>query len=77
MTVVIWHDLRKNPQDLPEYHKVVLISFYSYQENKLTTTYCCYCKHQGWTDPEDNEPYPYLNKDGVVIAWCELPEFEE
>ena len=64
-----WHDLRKDPNDLPRRSKkridlsipVLLsnktISYYSYEEKE-------------WRCVENGR------KQSLIIAWCELPKFE-
>ena len=61
-----WHDLRKNPKDLPEPHSTVL------DENGDKITYC---GGDTWTVYSE-----YYEKDIDVEppkAWCEVPKFEE
>jgi hypothetical protein len=60
---VIWHDLRKNPKDLPEDKEFKItdkgnIGFYD----------SCWKKWYYWNSNEMIFP---------PIAWCELPKFEE
>lgn len=53
-----WHDLRKNPNDLPKGYRAVL------NQAGMITTY----------DPDRG----FLDLEGIgVIAWCEIPTFEE
>ena len=53
-----WHDLRKDPNDLPNGDRVVL------NQVGMATRY----------DPNRG----FLGLDGIgVIAWCEIPKFEE
>lgn len=65
---VIWHDLRKNPKDLPPVHGIsdctidVLtdggnIAYFDYNEN-------CWCDSGA-------------HEIDTPIAWCEIPEFKE
>ena len=61
-----WHDLRKNPNDLPQVHSTVL------DENGDKITY----RGGGvWT------VYSDFYEKGIdadpPIAWCEIPKFEE
>lgn len=75
-----WHDLRKNPDDLPQdvklnefesYNPLVLIFFYRYDDyGKAAKVYAL--------DRWNGEPFNYwesFRKD-KVIAWHELPYFE-
>ena len=61
-----WHDLRKNPKDLPEPHSTVL------DENGDKITYC---GGDTWT------VYSEYYEKGIDAeppkAWCEVPTFEE
>ena len=61
-----WHDLRKNPKDLPEPHSTVLDEAFdkiTYRGGDMWTVYSEY-----YEKGIDSEP----PKD-----WCELPKFEE
>ena len=57
-----WHDLRKDPNDLPKKNK----SYWVYMDCQGNKIYCsivwqgCWC---GWN--------------GVALAWCEEPQFKE
>ena len=61
-----WHDLKKDPSDLPEPYATVLDE----DGNRIT--------HQGggkWTFYSD---YYGMDIDAISpIAWCEIPKFEE
>jgi len=62
-----WHDLRKDPNDLPEKIKLVLIRLVG-------------CYVLGWYDGIDF--YNDCNKGEKIpkelfIAWCEIPQFKE
>ena len=62
-----WHDLRKDPNDLPEKIKLVLIRLLG-------------CYVLGWYDGIDF--YNDCNKGEkipkeLLIAWCEIPQFKE
>lgn len=59
-----WHDLRKNPNDLPKECKEYRVCYKDKDKNGLSTLWY-YPKHKSfWTLKE-------------VIAWCELPQFKE
>lgn len=60
---VVWHDLRKNPNDLPSSDRWVLI-----QEG--TRAYYDAASNS-WCD-DSNDILLFL-----IIAWCEIPTFEE
>ena len=75
-----WHDLRKNPDDLPQdvklnefesYNPLVLVFFYRYDDRgKAAKVYAL--------DRWNGEPFNHwetFRKD-KVIAWHELPYFE-
>ena len=64
-----WHDLRKDPNDLPKNNAMVLtrlknkrLKISTFMENKFTI----------W-----NKDYDTYTKLYDVIAWCEIPKFEE
>ena len=76
-----WHDLRKDPNDLPEPNIAVLICF---QFEKWTTTYIAYYRptikkwqmynmHEAQRQPVVDD---YIDRD-EVIAWCEIPKYTE
>lgn len=56
-----WHDLRKDPNDLPKDSKEVLIIT---SDNR---------KHTGFYD----NGWFCQDSGGIVIAWCEIPTFKE
>ena len=81
-----WHKVTDG--DLPKNASLVIIAYYAVDKKtvgtkevkrlkEIVTEPCFYLDNQGWTDTSDGEPYPYLNKKGVVIAWCEIPQFKE
>ena len=63
---VVWHDLRKDPNDLP---KVGYIVFLSYYDKTTETGYVrldeVFCKSADDVCTKE------------VIAWCEIPQFKE
>ena len=61
-----WHDLRNNPNDLPEPHTTVL------DENSNKVEYIGYGKWQAYS-----EYYERYYEVDPPIAWCEIPKFEE
>ena len=61
-----WHDLRNNPNDLPEPHTTVL------DENGDKVEYIEYGKWQAYS-----EYYERYYEVDPPIAWCEIPKFEE
>lgn len=66
-----WHYLRKNPEDLPE----TLHPVYA----KLDSgTYCfAYCVNEIWHGNDDGIILYHGNGECEVIAWREIPRFEE
>ena len=61
-----WHDLRKNPKDLPAPHSTVLDEIgdkITYRGGDMWTVYSGY-----YEKGIDSEP---------PKAWCEIPKFEE
>ena len=61
-----WHNLRNNPNDLPEPHTTVL------DENSNKVEYIGYGKWQAYS-----EYYERYYEVDPPIAWCEIPKFEE
>lgn len=62
---VIWHDLRKNPNDLPKENKLYLVFGYT---NKREMFY-----ELDVFEPTEEE---FLGCGENVTAWCEIPKFE-
>ena len=60
----MWHDLRKNPDDLPEIYMGVL------NQNGMNVVYDY--TNKVWRNDGADE---YICDD--PIAWCEIPTFEE
>ena len=64
---IVWHNLRKDPNDLPEKTELVLIKLVG-------------CFVLGWTDGidfyNDCDNYKIIPKE-LLIAWCEIPQFKE
>ena len=68
-----WHDLRKDPKDLPKESCSVLVS-YEYDDRTYTDNYINDKEHNiiGW-ELEYKDPYCSPR----VIAWCEIPTFDK
>ena len=66
-----WHDLRKNPQDLPDDFHNVLICIKGFEG---TLTEVNIAVHNGFTNLWGTESLSY--KDDEVIAWREIEPFE-
>lgn len=63
-----WHDLRKDPNDLPKEYDTVLVCTEDIDLHKLVLI-CNYHYDKWWfADGETAED---------VIAWCEIPQFKE
>lgn len=60
-----WHNLQKNPKDLPEPYSTVL------DENGDKVEYIEYGKWQAYS-----EYYERYYEVDPPIAWCEIPKFE-
>ena len=68
-----WHDLRKDPNDLPDNGRRVLVKDKSRREYDVA----CLCRSKGNSDFWSYERFISRVSDNHVIAWCELPKFEE
>ena len=67
-----WHDLRKDPKDLP--HRMGLGSeeVYIQYDTKGVTDFACYRFDKNiWERSEDDEQAV------GVIGWCEIPTFDK
>ena len=60
----IWHDLRKNPDDLPEENQEVLVLFTLPDKSKNDVI----------TAQFENNDFNFVDLQDV-IAWCEIPTF--
>lgn len=67
---VIWHDLRKNPNDLPKNQNEVLCLLWedSYYIGHYHINSKMWCFNEFSLSEDENED--------EVTAWCELPKFE-
>ena len=68
-----WHDLRKDPNDLPDNGRRVLVKDKSRREYDVA----CLCRSKGNSDFWSYERFISRVSDNYVIAWCELPKLEE
>ena len=83
--IPVWHDLRKNPDDLPPptgFFKDYLVAFIGAPSSCVAGEVVTEQKTwdydaMKWREIEGGEDIPYFDKKGVVIAWCEIPKFEE
>lgn len=71
---VVWHDLRKNPNDLPQKVGDYIVAIKFKYLKGCDTTILRYDEDEDedklcWIDSE------YTNCNDDVIAWCEIPKF--
>lgn len=69
---VIWHDLKKNPNDLPQKIGDYIVAIKFKYLKGCDTTILRYDEDEdklSWIDSE------YTNCNDDVIAWCEIPKF--
>lgn len=74
-----WHDLRKNPNDLPkdsEDDEYYLVAFKNFHNPEETVTGAFHYNGREFVE-DDCDKIPYFEKEGVLVGWCELPKFEE
>lgn len=70
-----WHDLRKDPEDLPKEEKTVQVLFRNC--NVIREYNCIYDIHaKQWLYYNVEELF-LSSFDYTVVAWCEIPKFEE
>lgn len=67
-----WHNLRKDPNDLPDGGRRVLVKDKSRKEYDIA----CFCRN-GITGFWSYERFISHIEDNYVIAWCDFPRFEE
>lgn len=82
-----WHDLRKNPNDLPKCSENVQIVFYIKEYfksiEKYKNHYCLgFFKKSFLNDDvkvfiERSKGYECEHSSEEILYWCELPEFKE
>ena len=68
-----WHYLQDNPSDLPDNGRRVLVKDKSRREYDVA----CLCRSKGNCDFWSYERFISRVSDNYIIAWCELPKFEE
>lgn len=61
-----WHDLRKDPNDLPKENELYLVFGYTNKREKFYEL--------DVFDPKEGE---FLGCGEYVYAWCEIPHFKE
>ena len=68
---VVWHDMRKTPEDLPEtLHPV-------YAKLDSGTYVFAYCVNEIWHGNDDGIILYHGNGECEVTAWTEIPRFED
>lgn len=67
----VWHDLRKNPEDLPE----TLHPVYVKLDNEAYVF--AYCVNEIWHENASGVILYHGNGECKVIAWREIPRFED
>ena len=67
----VWHDLRKNPNDLPE----ILHPVYAKLDSGIYVF--AYCVNEIWHRNDDGVILYHGNGECEVIAWCEIPRYTE
>lgn len=65
-----WHDLRKDPNDLPKDDKQYLVLYYYNYKGKKEMSY-------GVRDNLQSDFEIHRNYTEQIIAWCEIPQFKE
>lgn len=65
-----WHDLRKDPNDLPKDDKQYLVLFYYNYKGKKEMSY-------GVRDNLHRDFEIHSNYTEQIIAWCEIPTFDK
>ena len=76
---IVWHDLRKNPRDLPNTDRDVIVKRESEDESEIDNYYND-DEWVGWGKAYREQQYYIRKGDKLiddVVAWCEMPRFEE
>lgn len=69
-----WHDLRKDPKDLPEQFTLVFGYFNIVDGTPWNSNYvACQYGNGNWYD----DCMTYIEQDREPVAWCEILKFEE
>ena len=69
-----WHDLRKNPEDLPKCNGRYIVWRPNYYPHFGAATICYFDGSDAWHDSDGVDFTRMLNKDDVV-AWREIEPF--
>jgi hypothetical protein len=69
-----WHDLRKNPKDLPKKVGSYIVCFLdtACERHTFELSFVDYFEDKHWIDEDNHNIEGY---DEGVIAWCEIPTF--
>lgn len=70
-----WHDLRKDLSDLPKRDGKYLVAYRNYLNPEEIVTEVL--EWEGTFLDEDHKNIPYFDCKDVLVAWRELPKFEE
>ena len=71
-----WHDLRKDPNDLPKEVGNYIVCFLdtACERHTFELSFVDYFEDKHWIDEDNHNIEGY---DEGVIAWCELPTFDK
>lgn len=77
-----WHDLRKDPNDLPEERGNYILCFIgadgSNGAGKRCKTIAFFDpEFMEWSEEDNLDDIPYFRNKKVLIAWCEIPKYTE
>ena len=71
-----WHDLRKNPNDLPKEVGNYIVCYLdtACERHTFELSFVDYLEDEHWIDENGHDIEVY---DEGVIAWCEIPTFDK
>ena len=71
-----WHDLRKDPKDLPKEVGNYIVCFLdtACERHTFELSFVDYFEDKHWIDEDNHNIEGY---DEGVIAWCEIPTFDK
>ena len=71
-----WHDLRKNPNDLPKEVGNYIVCYLdtACERHTFELSFVDYFEDKHWIDEDNHNIEGY---DEGVIAWCEIPTFTD
>ena len=76
----VWHNLIKNPDDLPKDEEVLkeyLVAYQNFNNPNEIVVGCFTWNGVRFLENYDYSEIPYFENKNVLFAWCELPKFEE